>query len=377
MYRINLQTNNIEQLETPTFTSLKIRERQHLQEWIAKNPRILGDEPLLIIQKEFAGFSDTKERLDLLALDEKGRLVIIENKLDDTGRDVVWQALKYTSYCSSLTTEQIVNIYQSYLDAHEHGSDAKENILEFLGTDADSSELLLNHGESQRIFFVCNNYRKEVTSTVLWLLNKGVDIICFKASPYKLNEELFLDVRQIIPLPETKDFAIELLNKEREQSEKSKSAAKSEAMLIKFWSLFKQHLEQQNCNFLQNTGAAPYYSIGFWKGEVLYGYCIGRNGFRVEWYHSNDADKTAFYALKSKAEIIQDMFPLGEIIWTELEGKKASRVKFEMPNSILSKLEGKLFKNEENWDVLIKWFAESMNEFYNVVHPVWEKLSAK
>lgn len=52
---------------------------------------VLGEE-LLIIQKEFAGFSDTHERLDLLALDKQGSLVIIENKLDDTGRHVTWQA---------------------------------------------------------------------------------------------------------------------------------------------------------------------------------------------------------------------------------------------------------------------------------------------
>jgi hypothetical protein len=30
-----------------------------------------NDDELLIIQKEFAGFDDTKERLDLLALDKK------------------------------------------------------------------------------------------------------------------------------------------------------------------------------------------------------------------------------------------------------------------------------------------------------------------
>jgi hypothetical protein len=75
----------------------------------------LGEE-LLIIQKEFDGFQDTNERLDLLALDKQGCLVVIENKLDDTGRDVTWQALKYASYCSTLSKEQIRAIYQSYLD---------------------------------------------------------------------------------------------------------------------------------------------------------------------------------------------------------------------------------------------------------------------
>lgn len=52
-------------------------ERHNLQEWIAKEPSSLGEERL-IIQKEFDGFADTRERLDLLAIDKNGNLVIIE-----------------------------------------------------------------------------------------------------------------------------------------------------------------------------------------------------------------------------------------------------------------------------------------------------------
>jgi hypothetical protein len=40
-------------------------------------------------------------------------ILLIENKLDDSGRDVVWQALKYASYCSSLSKSQIVAIHQN------------------------------------------------------------------------------------------------------------------------------------------------------------------------------------------------------------------------------------------------------------------------
>ena len=97
MYKIDKASNNVVKLEERLFKQLSIREREHLQEWIAKNPDMLGEE-LLIIQKEFDGFNDTQERLDLLAVDKKGGLVVIENKLDDTGRNVVWQALKYASY---------------------------------------------------------------------------------------------------------------------------------------------------------------------------------------------------------------------------------------------------------------------------------------
>src|SRR6056300_1510866 len=120
MYQISRETNDIVQLKERLFSELGFREREHLQEWISKNPEVLGEE-LLIIQKEFDGFSDTNERLDLLALDKEGNLVVIENKLDDSGRDVVWQALKYASYCSTLTTSQVVKIYQKYLDKQSTG----------------------------------------------------------------------------------------------------------------------------------------------------------------------------------------------------------------------------------------------------------------
>ncbi len=84
MYIIDREKNRISKLEEKTFHELKFKEREHLQEWIANNPSSLG-EVLLIIQKEFNGFGETNERPDLLALDKLGNLVIIENKLDDSG----------------------------------------------------------------------------------------------------------------------------------------------------------------------------------------------------------------------------------------------------------------------------------------------------
>lgn len=55
------------------------------------NKRTIGfRRRVLVIQKEFDGFSDTRERSDLLALDKDGDLVVIENKLDDSGNDVTW-----------------------------------------------------------------------------------------------------------------------------------------------------------------------------------------------------------------------------------------------------------------------------------------------
>lgn len=130
MYQIDKEKNRINRIGKKTFSELGFREREHLQEWIAYNPDVFGED-LLIIQKEFANFDGTNERLDLLALDKKGNLVIIENKLDDSGKDVTWQSLKYASYCSGLTKENILKIYQEYLDKYFNEENAQNNIIDF------------------------------------------------------------------------------------------------------------------------------------------------------------------------------------------------------------------------------------------------------
>lgn len=215
MFRINLSDNRLERVEKRRFSDLNLRERAHLQEWVANLPNALGEE-LLVIQKEFDGFDDTKERLDLLALDKEGRLVLIENKLDDTGRDVIWQAIKYAAYVSSLTKLQIVDIFQMYLDRYCGGGNAVEQICDFL-EEEDLEEVVLNSGNSQRIILIAANFRREVTAAALWLLAHGIQTKCFKATPYSFGSELLLDIQQIIPIPEAAEFMIGVSSKGSEE----------------------------------------------------------------------------------------------------------------------------------------------------------------
>ncbi|MFT5646701.1 MAG: hypothetical protein ACI976_001383 [Aureispira sp.] len=368
MYKINKSTNNVEKLEQKLFKELKIKERDHLQEWIAKNPEMLGED-LLIIQKEFDGFNDTNERLDLLAIDKDGGLVIIENKLDDTGRDVVWQAMKYTSYCSTLTTSQIIKLYQSYLDKWHNGDDAKQNLLEFL--ERSEEELLLNRND-QRMIFVANNYRKEVTSTVLWLLKHDIQIKCFRATPYSMGDDVFLQVEQIIPLPETAQFMIDAKEKQKEESSKSKTVEESEIRLTKFWTLLKSKLKENNIDLFERVSPKPYYYMSLSKGPGSYSFCIGRYAFRVELYFTNDPNKELIDALAKYKDTIEILFD-GKIEWERLDNKKASRIKLEMTKEQVSQLEGK-FSDELYWNELIDWYTDAMVRFYNAVNPYLEKI---
>lgn len=367
MYKINRTKNNIVKLEEKQFKDLGYRERENLQEWIAKNPEVLGEE-LLIIQKEYQGFNDTNERLDLLALDKDGNLVIIENKLDDTGRDVVWQALKYTSYCSTLTTDQVIRLFQEYLNTFSPDDDAKELVLEFLGIE-DDTDFLLNSND-QRIVLVANNFRKEVTSTVLWLLNHDVQLQCFKTTPYSFGEEEFLNIEQIIPIPETTEFMIDAKQKEKEKKGLSKKVEETNTKLVEFWSQLKVALNEYNFNHLDRVSSKAHFNIGFWKGSGKFAFCIGRKHFRVELYFMHDEDKSMFDAmLKYKVEIESK---LPGVEWQRLDGKKASRIKLETTVEDLNNIGGS-FADKSNWDELIEWYCKNMNEFYNVIYPIWQK----
>lgn len=368
MYKIDKENNDLINLESRQFSDLGFRERDHLQEWIAKNPEVLGEE-LLIIQKEYSGFNDTKERLDLLAVDKDGVLVVIENKLDDTGRDVTWQALKYTSYCSTLTTAQVVKIYQDYLTKIGSNDNAKENLIEFLGIE-DESELLLNDGD-QRIMFVANSFRKEVTSTVLWLLDHNIHVQCFRATPYSLDEDLFLQIEQIIPLPETQEFMIDAKEKVREDRGKSKTVAESRVRLIDFWSELKAELKNRNFDLLERVAPKGYYNIGSWVGSGKFAFCIGRYAMRVELYLAHDKDKKHFDAMFARKEDVERGFD-GEIIWERLDGKNASRIKHEFKYDDMP-IDHRIFSDKSSWEHWIKWYADSMIKFYDAVLPVWKE----
>ena len=66
LFRIDPDNRESEAVTEVDFEQLGLRERRDIQEWVAANPRILGDD-LLIVGKEFSGFDRTNERLDLLS----------------------------------------------------------------------------------------------------------------------------------------------------------------------------------------------------------------------------------------------------------------------------------------------------------------------
>lgn len=350
MYRINPTENRISKLEQKTFQSMGFRERNHLQQWIANMPECLGED-LLIIQEEFAGFEETRERLDLLALDKQGNLVIIENKLDDSGRDVTWQALKYASYCSSLSREQIIRIYQEYLDKQEdQGGNAEENLQQFL----DEEEFELNKGSAQRLILIAGDFRKEVTSTVMWLLNYGLRIQCFKVELFQEGEQLYLSFDQIIPVKDIEELQIKMAQKVKEEISAQSELKTRHLIRKKFWTKLLGAL-QQKTNLYQNISPGIYSWISAGSGVrgIGYNFNISRKASRVEIYidrQDKEENENCFDFFYSQKEKIEATFG-EELTWERLHGKRACRIKFEIPKN---------FYEEEAQPAIIEFLVDAM-----------------
>ncbi|MHB8963874.1 MAG: DUF4268 domain-containing protein, partial [Saccharofermentanales bacterium] len=352
-----------------TFLELGFKERKHLQEWICKNTNMLG-ERLLIIQKEFSGFDDTNERLDILAIDENGDLVIIENKLDDTGRDVTWQALKYVSYCAGLTKTDIRDIFQKYLDA-KNATDVADHVLsEFLGIE-DYGEAEINKGD-QRIILIAASFRKEVTSTVMWLLDHNVKIKCIKVTPYTLGESVLLDTEQIIPVKDAEEYLIKLANKKQEEliiSEKNKNRYTVRQM---FWTRLLEKMNEQSTLFKNISPSKDnWITCGSGHSGIGYGFVITGNFSRVElWINKGpkEENKEIFDRIYTYKDQIEEKFG-HELDWQRLDDGKGSRIGFYQKDVSVF--------NEDDWDKMIEFLVNNMIYFEKSIRDVLHNVVKK
>ncbi|MBQ8681429.1 MAG: DUF4268 domain-containing protein [Bacilli bacterium] len=357
MFLVNKENKTTQKIEDISFKSCGLSERNDLQEWITKNPIILGEE-LLIIQKEFDGFSDTNERLDLLAVDKNGNLVVIENKLDDSGKDVVWQALKYAGYCSSLKKEDIRTIYQQYLTKNNIPGNAEEMLTEFLNK-ADFSEVQLNQDLTQRVILVAREFRKEVTNTVIWARKYGMKIQCIKVIPYMIGEQLIVDTDQIIPVKDIADIMISYDEKAHDDLKNKEDLANSEIIRNEFWHLFLPKFNEKSKLFSGRNLDLNHYSHWLSTGSgisgVVFSFVVTKTYAGIEFTISKSKDsaenKKIFDYFYSHKKDIDHSFG-GELNWERLDEKVGSRISISLYDvSIL---------NRDDWDKIMDFLTDNM-----------------
>lgn len=204
-----IESDRLNPLQEVSMGAEGIRERQDLQRLLRDQIEVL--EPgLLVIAEEFGEWDASRRRIDLLAIDGAANLVVIELKRDDTGGHMELQALRYAAMVSTMTFERAVTICDAYLKHRGHEADAEEMLLDHLGWDEAEEETF---GQDVRILLAAADFGKELTTAVLWLNERGLDIKCVRLRPYSDAGRVLLNVEQVIPLPEAEEFQVRVREK--------------------------------------------------------------------------------------------------------------------------------------------------------------------
>ena len=211
--------NSLQKVDTTTFNGEGILERQHLQAALKRQIDVVAPN-CLVISEEFAEWTGSQRRIDLLAVDKEGNLVVIELKRTETGEHMELQALRYAAMVSTLTFGRAVEIYQKYLNSIEGEINAENSLLEFLGWEEPQEE---DFALDVRIVLVSSDFSKELTTSVMWLNERDIDIRCVRFIPHKYQSQILIDVQQIIPLPEAESYQVKI----KQQSEERREARKS------------------------------------------------------------------------------------------------------------------------------------------------------
>lgn len=267
------------------------------------------------------------------------------------------------SYCSTLSKTQIGDIYQKYLDKSRTGGDSKARICEFLGQE-DFDEVVLNSGNDQRLIMVAAQFRKEVTSTVLWLLKHRVFVKCFRATPFQDGTDLFLSIEQVIPLPEAEELMIGISEKEVEEQTSERGQATRHQLRMDFWHMTLEALRRANVKLFDNVSPSRdhWLNAGSGLGGAYYTMIFNKDEARVIFGFvrpSKEQNKALFDSLLDKKDFLDASF--GEpLSWRRMDDKKAAIIEFAKPFSGHSR---------ECWPEMTAWLVEHIQRLEKTFDP--------
>ena len=204
---------NIRALAPTSFSIEGVKERQDIQRLLREHIDVI-DPDMMVIAEEFSGWDDSKRRVDLLGLDRNADLVVVELKRTEDGGHMELQAIRYAAMVSTMTFEQAADAHRAYREDLGISGDARGALLDFLGwTEPDEDSF----AQSVRIVLAAAEFSRELTTAVMWLNTRELDIRCVRLRPYRLDDRLLIDAQQILPLPEAEEYQVRVREKEKQE----------------------------------------------------------------------------------------------------------------------------------------------------------------
>ena len=207
-----IKDNALDRVADTSLAQEGLREAEDLQRILRHQIEVVSPDTL-VISEEYSQWDSSSRRIDLLGLDRDANLVVIELKRTSDGGHMELQALRYAAMVSAMTFESAVDAYREFIEPKEAAVDPRERILQFLNWAEPDEE---RFARNVRILLVSQGFSKEITTTVMWLNERDLDIRCVRLATYKHETGMFLDVQQVIPLPEAADYQIRIREKRRQ-----------------------------------------------------------------------------------------------------------------------------------------------------------------
>lgn len=218
-----LKDKQLLSIQSTNFITESIFERDDLQQAFKNNINIIAPN-CLVIAEEFSEWKGSRKRIDLLAIDKQANLVVIELKRTGTGDHMELQALRYASMISTMTFEDAIRVFQTYKQKNGYANysleDAQLEIEDFVDIDIIES----GFAEDIKTILVSQDFSVELTTSVLWLNERNLDITCMKIKPYNDNGKILVDIQQIIPLPEAANYQVKVKRKLEEKRDVRKDS---------------------------------------------------------------------------------------------------------------------------------------------------------
>ena len=209
-------SDKIHRLQKTTFDQAKLQERRDLQRLLRVNISVVAPDTL-VIAEEFGDWDESRRRIDLLGIDRDANLVVIELKRTEDGGHMELQAIRYAAMVSTMTFDQAANVFGRYLaQTGKADTDARAELLDFLGWEEPDEDAF---AQDVRIVLASAEFSRELTTSVLWLIERGINIRCVRLQPYDLDGRVLVDAQQIIPLPEMAEYQIRVTEKKRRERE--------------------------------------------------------------------------------------------------------------------------------------------------------------
>lgn len=222
-------------IESITFAELGMKESD-IEEILRQNVDMLCDdeESMLIVGQQVK--NEMNGRSDLTAIDNNGDLVLIEikrDKADILGRKEAFefQAIRYAASSATIKSddELIQDVFAPYVEKHkdEFQSEvgltttelSKRILTDFLDANGITSGAF---NTKQRIILVASDFDEQTLSAVAWLNSNQVDMSCYQICPYKIGDNICIDMKKVLPVTDYEDFYVAITKKSGVQRDRKK-----------------------------------------------------------------------------------------------------------------------------------------------------------